>query len=70
MDNIFVNTTQKLSDCHDTFSEENDLDDESNELLNEAYEFKNGIKYQNLTAKQLKELREKFRINKTRKMIK
>ena len=64
VEEVLVNTSKKLSDRHDTFSENNNLDDESNELLNEAYEYQYGAEYyQDLPKKHLKELNETIRIS-------
>ena len=64
---ILVNTSKKLSDRHDTFSEDRDLDDEINDLLNEACEFRYGSQhYKDLPKKQLKELLDNLRINKVK----
>jgi hypothetical protein len=64
---ILINATKKLSDRHDTFSEENALSDDANELLNEAYQYKHGIEYQKLSRKSMKEITDNFRINKVKK---
>jgi hypothetical protein len=68
VEEVLVNTSKKLSVRHDTFSENNDLDDDSNELLNEAYEFQHGAEhYQDLPKKHLKELNDSIRINNIKK---
>lgn len=62
---VLINTSKKLSDRHDTFSEDNNLDDEINNLLNEACEFRYGSQhYKDLPKKQLKELIDNLRISK------
>jgi hypothetical protein len=64
---VLVNTSKKLSDRHDTFSEENELDESLNQLLIEACEYRYGLQhYKDLPKKQLKELIDNLRISKVK----